>query len=104
MIRYDRDQQAIFFSLLLGFGISIGSQFWQLFSGQPVLGPSDSTCAISHYQQPGGDPIAWYRQTIPQWFYFLVVPGYSAVLSLRNQAVPREKEFPVMVSSLPFVN
>jgi len=67
-----RTSQAIFFSLLLGFGISIGAQFWHLFTGQTVLNPSDNTCLYSHYPGPGQTPVPWYRQTIPLWFAFLV--------------------------------
>lgn len=77
---------AVVYALFLGFGISLGAQLWTLFSGQEVFTSNDNTCSLSH------DPNIWYRATIPQWFYFIAVPGFPLFLSLRNFAKLQRKE------------
>lgn len=81
---------AIIYSLFLGFGLSIGSSFWALFSG----GDNDqsvSTCTDVH------DSDIWYRSDVGLIWALLTVPMYSICLSLRNQAKVNRKEFPAMV-------
>lgn len=82
---------AIIYSLFLGFGISIGSSFWLLFSGS-----NDSTyTAAQCVNLQEGKP--WWRAHVPIAYAFLTVPGYSISLALRNQAKITRKEFPAMV-------
>ncbi|SNX86927.1 related to PRM10 - Pheromone-regulated protein, proposed to be involved in mating [Melanopsichium pennsylvanicum] len=80
---------AIIYSLFLGFGISIGVSFWQLFSGNiDTSGFND--CSNRHTAQ-------WWRSDVSEVWAVLTAPAYSICLSLRNQAKITRKEFPVMV-------
>ncbi|CEH14937.1 PHEROMONE-REGULATED MEMBRANE PROTEIN 10 [Ceraceosorus bombacis] len=84
---------AIIYSLFLGFGISIGSSFWLLFSGS-----GDSTIQYLNCTDPAvHPPNVWWRETVPLAWGFLTVPGYATALSMRNQVKVNRKEFPVMV-------
>lgn len=76
--------------VFLGLGISVGAQFWTLFSHHPVELSVDGMCTSAHTEQ-------WYRQTIPLWSAFIVVPGYALFLALRQQARLASKELYVMV-------
>ncbi|GAC94744.1 hypothetical protein PHSY_002317 [Pseudozyma hubeiensis SY62] len=81
---------AIIYSLFLGFGISIGVSFWQLFSGnQDLVGYKN--CDLAH------DSNRWWQRDVPEVTAVLTAPAYSMSLSLRNQAKVTRKEFPVMV-------
>ena len=80
---------ALIYSLFLGFGLSIGSSLWVLFTGEENT--IDATCAAPHNSD------LWYRKTVPLQYALLTVPGYSMCLSLRNHAKITRKEFPVMV-------
>lgn len=83
---------AIIYSLFLGFGISIGSSFWLLFSGSN----SNAYTAAQCINLQDGKP--WWRGHVPLAYAFLTVPGYSISLALRNQAKITRKEFPAMVA------
>ncbi|PWZ00952.1 DUF1212-domain-containing protein [Testicularia cyperi] len=80
---------AIIYSLFLGFGISIGVSFWQLFSSQSSTQGFNS-CTVQHTDQ-------WWRSDVGEKWAILTTPAYSMSLSLRNQAKVTRKEFPVMV-------
>lgn len=82
---------AIIYSLFLGFGISIGSSFWLLFSGSDDSTLNYTSCARVQSGKP------WWGQSANPYWAFLTVPGYATALSLRNQAKITRKEFPVMV-------
>ncbi|PWN99218.1 DUF1212-domain-containing protein [Tilletiopsis washingtonensis] len=84
---------AIIYSLFLGFGLSIGSSFWLLFSGSPTSQLTTYGCSSDVVHPPG----IWWRQTVPLYYALLTVPGFSISLSLRNQVKVNRKEFPVMV-------
>lgn len=79
---------AMIYSLFLGFGLSIGVSFWQLFSGEPVAHYND--CTTSHTDQ-------WWRKDVPLIWALLSAPAYSSCLAVRNQAKVTRKEFPVMI-------
>ena len=81
---------AIIYSLFLGFGISIGVSFWQLFSGNNNV-QAFNDCSQRHNG-------TWYQSTVPEIWSILTAPAYSICLSLRNQAKVTRKEFPVMVA------
>ncbi|ETS61477.1 hypothetical protein PaG_04515 [Moesziomyces aphidis] len=80
---------AIIYSLFLGFGISIGVSFWQLFSGNTST-EGFNNCSLRHTDQ-------WWRSDVAEIWAILTAPAYSICLSLRNQAKITRKEFPVMV-------
>lgn len=82
---------AIIYALFLGMGISVGAEFWTLFSGKAVSVSVDGSCEMSHSNS------RWYRKTIPLWSGFLVVPGYALFLAMRQHARLRSKEIWVMV-------
>lgn len=82
---------AIIYSLFLGFGISIGSSFWLLFSGSQHSDLTVRQCSDVHRDGP------WWMRDVPFIYALITVPGYSIALSLRNQAKVTRKEFPVMV-------
>lgn len=84
---------AIIYSLFLGFGLSIGSSFWLLFSGSPTSQLTTYGCSSDVVHPPN----IWWRQTVPLYYALLTVPGFSISLSLRNQVKVNRKEFPVMV-------
>ncbi|KAG0147269.1 hypothetical protein CROQUDRAFT_43132, partial [Cronartium quercuum f. sp. fusiforme G11] len=81
---------AVIYALFLGLGISIGAQFWALFSGQNVKLSVDGMCTSAHTD-------VWYRKTIPLWSAFIVVPCYALFLALRQHARLASKELWVMV-------
>ncbi|CAO1617635.1 unnamed protein product [Sympodiomycopsis kandeliae] len=81
---------AIIYSLFLGFGLSIGSSFWALFSGGSNEG-NVTVCTTKH------DDSIWWRANVPLIWALLTVPMYATCLSLRNQAKINRKEFPAMV-------
>lgn len=81
---------AIIYSLFLGFGLSIGSSFWALFSGSSNDG-SVTDCNSKHVDS------IWWRSNVPLIWALLTVPMYATCLSLRNQAKINRKEFPAMV-------
>lgn len=81
---------SVIYSLFLGFGISIGNEiFRRITSRKEIRGTRNGTvdCSITH---PPDAP--WYLQTVPEWWYFLIVPGYSFWLSLRNSQPLLAKE------------
>jgi len=79
---------SVIYSLFLGFGIAIGAEFFRRITGSEVAGDGrDWNCGITH----GGDA-PWYQQTVPEWWYFLIVPGYSFWLSLRQSQPILAKE------------
>lgn len=80
---------AIIYSLFLGFGISIGVSFWQLFSGDTDT-RGYSNCSLRHTD-------TWWQSDVREIWALLTAPAYSISLSLRNQAKVTRKEFPVMV-------
>ncbi|KAI9617061.1 hypothetical protein H4Q26_010699 [Puccinia striiformis f. sp. tritici PST-130] len=82
---------AVIYALFLGLGISVGAEFWTLFSGKPVLVSIDGTCGMSHTTDK------WYRTTIPLWSTFIVVPAYALFLAMRQHARLYSKEIWVMV-------
>ncbi|MCO5555816.1 hypothetical protein L7F22_009361 [Adiantum nelumboides] len=92
---------AIIYSLFLGFGLSIGSSIWRLFSSAADSGAVGQLCSTVHADinriqgQPANPP--WWGQDPNPYWAFLTVPGYATALSLRNQAKATRKEFPVMV-------
>lgn len=92
---------AIIYSLFLGFGLSIGSSIWRLFSSAADSGAVRDLCTNVHANinriegQPPNPP--WWGQDPSDYFAFLTVPGYATALSLRNQAKATRKEFPVMI-------
>ncbi|KAE8268871.1 hypothetical protein A4X09_0g3470 [Tilletia walkeri] len=81
---------AIIYSLFLGMGLSIGVDFWTLVNNKPL--DNASYCDANHH-----NPDVWYRRNVNLIWALLTVPGYSTVLSLRNQAKVTRKEFPAMV-------
>jgi len=81
---------ALIYSLFLGLGLSIGVDFWTLVRNKPL--DNASYCDLNRH-----DPDIWYRRNVELAWAFLTVPGYSMVLSLRNQAKVTRKEFPMMV-------
>ncbi|PLW35452.1 hypothetical protein PCANC_14677 [Puccinia coronata f. sp. avenae] len=82
---------AVIYALFLGLGISVGAEFWTLFSGKSVQVSVDGTCGMSHNKGK------WYQTTIPMWSMFIVVPGYALFLAMRQQARLYSKEIWVMV-------
>ncbi|CAD6884752.1 unnamed protein product [Tilletia controversa] len=82
---------AIIYSLFLGMGLSIGVDLWTLVNNKPL--DNASYCDANHH-----DPSVWYRRNVNLVWAFLTVPGFSAALSVRNQAKVTRKEFPVMVA------
>lgn len=89
---------AVIYSVLLGFGISIGSlpalsiqKVEPDMPGNCMLVKRMLTCDKSCHKDH------WYTAVGSPWFGFLTVPGYAAMLSLRNQAKFNRKEFPAMV-------
>ncbi|KAK0551464.1 pheromone-regulated protein prm10 [Tilletia horrida] len=82
---------ALIYSLFLGMGLSIGVDFWTLVRNKPL--DNASYCDAEHH-----DPNVWYRREVPLVWAFLTVPGYSFVLSLRNQAKITRKETLAMVA------
>ncbi|KAA1091202.1 hypothetical protein PGT21_028315 [Puccinia graminis f. sp. tritici] len=82
---------AVIYALFLGLGISVGAEFWTLFSGKPVQVSIDGTCGLSHTTDK------WYRTTIPLWSLFIVVPGYALFLAMRQHSRLNSKEIWVMV-------
>jgi uncharacterized membrane protein YjjP (DUF1212 family) len=84
---------SVMYSLFLGFGISIGAEIYIKIRGEHVQNADDYTCSNTHY--PGAP---WYMRTPSGYWYYLCVPGYSLVLSLRNQQPLLTKELPIMVA------
>jgi hypothetical protein len=83
---------SILYSLQLGFGLSIGVTLYTKMTGLEVLNAADYTCSNTHYL---GCP--WYMQRPSEWWYFLIAPGYSFWLSLRQGQPIMAKETPVMI-------
>ncbi|KAH8923808.1 DUF1212-domain-containing protein [Atractiella rhizophila] len=77
---------AIIFSLFLGFGLAIGSDFFYLLAP----GARNVRC----FREPEWQ---WYRQSISAWWLILMVPLYSLNMSTRNLQHFRSKELPVQV-------
>ncbi|GEM11063.1 hypothetical protein Rt10032_c13g5080 [Rhodotorula toruloides] len=69
---------AALYSLFLGFGLSVGAEIYTMGGRESIAGGNDYTCAYLREGAP------WYRQTIPQWFYFLTVPGFLLCMALKN--------------------
>ncbi|CAH7689551.1 pheromone-regulated membrane protein Prm10, partial [Phakopsora pachyrhizi] len=82
---------AVIYALFLGLGISLGAEFWTLFSGKPIELSYQGTCNTSHLRTH-----KWYFQTVPGWFNFLCVPAFGICLSMRQGARVKTKEFVVM--------
>ncbi|KAL1412922.1 pheromone-regulated protein prm10 [Vanrija albida] len=83
---------SVIYSLFLGFGISIGAEVYFKIRRVGVLNADDYTCANTHY--PGAP---WYMSKPSGYWYYLCVPAYSLLLSLRNQQPIFAKELPVMI-------
>lgn len=83
---------SIMYSLFLGFGISLGALVYSKISGKEVINSTNWQCDLTHV---AGSP--WFKQTPSAYWYFLAVPAYSFVLSLRNQQPIFRKELPVMI-------
>jgi hypothetical protein len=83
---------SILYSLQLGFGLSIGVTLYTKITGSQVINASDYTCSNTHY--PGAP---WYMQRPSEYWYFLIAPGYSFWLSLRQGQPIFAKETPVMI-------
>ncbi|EST08120.1 protein of unknown function DUF3815 [Kalmanozyma brasiliensis GHG001] len=79
---------AIIYSLFLGFGISIGVSFWQLFS---------SNTSTQGFNNCVRNSDVWWQRDVPEIWAILTAPAFTICLSLRNQAKITRKEFPVMV-------
>ena len=79
---------AMIYSLFLGFGLSIGVSFWQLFSSESTR--DFLNCSSSHTDQ-------WWRKDVPLIWAILSSPAYATSLAIRNQAKVTRKEFPVMI-------
>ncbi|KAL7412533.1 DUF1212-domain-containing protein [Mrakia frigida] len=69
---------AIIYSLMLGFGLSIGSEVYIRVTGTSIRGSSDYTCSALRLDAP------WYRATVSPYFYFLTIPAYTLSLAARN--------------------
>ncbi|GHJ86303.1 hypothetical protein NliqN6_2705 [Naganishia liquefaciens] len=82
---------AVIYSLFLGFGLSIGAEIFNRITDRDVAA-ADWSCAQTHY---AGAP--WWLVTPSAWWYFLIAPGYSFFLSLRQQQPIWRKETPTMV-------
>ena len=72
---------AIIYSLFLGFGISIGSSFWLLFSGSSSSTYASTTCQSFQMGKP------WWQGHVPLAFAFLTVPG---LFDLSSSAEPSQ--------------
>ncbi|ORX40084.1 hypothetical protein BD324DRAFT_648693 [Kockovaella imperatae] len=83
---------SVIYSLFLGFGLSIGAEFWTKFTGDAVKGGSQLYCESAHADAP------WYRATPSPYWWFLCCPGFSMALALRNQQPLLAKELPIMVA------
>ncbi|WOO77336.1 putative UPF0442 protein [Vanrija pseudolonga] len=83
---------SVIYSLFLGFGISIGAEVYFKIRKVGVLNADDYTCSNTHY---AGSP--WYMSKPSGYWYYLCVPAYSCLLSLRNQQPIFAKELPIMV-------
>ncbi|ORY28518.1 hypothetical protein BCR39DRAFT_535068 [Naematelia encephala] len=82
---------SVIYSLFLGFGITMGVIIYQKITGLTVVGANDYTCSTTHSGMP------WWGVTPSAYWYFLCCPGYSFMLSLRNQQPLFAKELPIMV-------
>ncbi|KIM43997.1 hypothetical protein M413DRAFT_372556 [Hebeloma cylindrosporum] len=84
---------AVVYALFLGFGFTIGAEFYELITSKHVNGADDFTCSLVH------DPLGpWYQRTPSVWWAFLTVPMYSLFLSLRNQAPWNRKEMFLLIA------
>lgn len=92
---------AIIYSVLLGFGISIGSLPASAIDSKELDAYGDVGCRMQQRMLDcdcgRGRPNHWFTTVGSGWFGFLTVPGYAAMLSLRNQAKFNRKEFPSMI-------
>ncbi|KAL7417887.1 hypothetical protein BDY24DRAFT_2582 [Mrakia frigida] len=68
----------IIHSLMLGFGLSVGSEVYIRVTGTTIRGSSDYTCSALRLDAP------WYRATISPWFYFFTIPAYTLSLVARH--------------------
>ncbi|EKC97725.1 hypothetical protein A1Q2_07924 [Trichosporon asahii var. asahii CBS 8904] len=82
---------SVIYSLFLGFGISIGAEIYSKMFGESLATAKNWDCSQTH------DPNRWYQMTPSGYWYYLCVPAYALVLSLRNQQPLFAKELPVMV-------
>lgn len=82
---------SVIYSLFLGFGISIGAEIYSKMFGQNLATAKNWDCSLTH------DQSKWYMMTPSGYWYYLCVPAYALVLSLRNQQPLFAKELPVMV-------
>lgn len=82
---------SVIYSLFLGFGISIGAEIYSKMFGQNLATAKNWDCSQTH------DQSKWYQMTPSGYWYYLCVPAYALVLSLRNQQPLFAKELPVMV-------
>lgn len=83
---------SVIYSLFLGFGISIGAEIYTKMFSQNLYTAKDWNCSQTHDQD------RWYQMTPSGYWYYLCVPAYATVLSLRNQQPLFAKELPVMVA------
>ncbi|KAF8900860.1 hypothetical protein CPB84DRAFT_1847098 [Gymnopilus junonius] len=84
---------SVVYALFLGFGFSIGAEFYELFTSHQVYGAEDYTCSLTH--NPLGP---WYQRTPSTWWAFLTVPMFSFFLSMRNQCPWWRKEMLLLVA------
>ncbi|KAI5893414.1 uncharacterized protein SCHCODRAFT_02498828 [Schizophyllum commune H4-8] len=75
---------ALIYTLFLGFGLQIGSDFYLL-----------QTNVINGCYRPKSFP--WYLQPFPIWTSAIIVPLFSTLSSLANLQPFRSKQLPVMV-------
>lgn len=80
---------AIIYALFLGFGISLGTQVWYLFTNRSI-----DTQNCSSVQS--GD-IPWYMKPMPPNYQILTAPLFVLFLAMRNQTKLNMIELPIMI-------
>ncbi|EIN12912.1 DUF1212-domain-containing protein, partial [Punctularia strigosozonata HHB-11173 SS5] len=84
---------ALMYTLLLGFGLSIGSDLYLLLGD--VLHDSRTENIIKSCLRLESAP--WYRQPFPTWTQFLIVPAFSITSSFAHGQKWQSREFVVMI-------
>ncbi|KAL1678057.1 hypothetical protein EV122DRAFT_212812 [Schizophyllum commune] len=92
---------ALIYTLFLGFGLQIGSDFYLLFDKgmrrqlDELSANISQTNVINGCYRPKSFP--WYLQPFPIWTSAIIVPLFSTLSSLANLQPFRSKQLPVMV-------
>ncbi|KAL1747665.1 hypothetical protein HDZ31DRAFT_31302 [Schizophyllum fasciatum] len=93
---------ALIYTLFLGFGLQIGSDFYLLFDrgmrrqlDELSANISSTTNVINGCYRPKSFP--WFLQPYPIWTSAIIVPLFSTLSSLANLQPFRSKQLPVMV-------